>query len=54
MEMQTYRVRPRKNAVPDVVVSCVSPVPVRHTDGVKHYGVHGGVLEIEMNERETW
>lgn len=48
--MKTYRVRARKDAVPDVVVSSVSPVPVRHTDGVKHHGVHRGVLEKENNE----
>lgn len=49
-KMKTYRVRARKDAVSDVVVSSVSPVPVRHTDGVKHHGVHRGVLEKDDNE----
>lgn len=39
-----------KDAVPDVVVSGVSSVPIRHTNSMKHHCVHRGVLEKENNE----
>lgn len=42
--MYTYGEGAREDTVVDEVIARPSPVPVSHTDSMKHHGSHSGVL----------